>query len=416
MYDNENWRYTPQNEKTDVCSYMKQFAQLANANHFASIMAPDQNLASPGVITSYQGGETENWQTYLRLGLGTCAGASGAPAYHIMAQPFQTHWCGGQGGACEGSEADFTNFVTQAALQGRAVNPGLLLTAGLTTNLRYNSTPQALYQDSLNVRKNINGFWLNVPGNPPNAGVAVQYLEMLSGLVPFYFGPDQTLSAAFPKDSAPEVLPLSRSSGQTIFESNSALPAGSVIPAGTYTLQPWSDGSNGSAAVSIEVGYCTPPACGGKTPLIGPGRWNAQIPADDAGSILSYTTVTPTRLPPGGPYRLYVAVQVQSGGGFGLRFNAAAASTNLAIPRPSSDPMVPRTSVMFARGGQGLSTSQPPTGVPSTLSLAKAGNTATFWTRQALTPGDLIPAGAWQFQYWTDGNGSSAMPHDGMPA
>ena len=408
MYDNENWRYTPQNEKVNVCSYMKKFARLATANHFTSIVAPDQNLASPGVITSYQGGESENWQTYLRLGLGTCASASGAPAYHIMAQPFQTHWCGGQGGACEGSEADFTSFVTQAALQGRAVNPHLLLTAGLSTNLRYHATPQALYRDSLNVRKDINGFWLNVPGHRPNAGVAVQYLEMLSGLVPFYFGPDRSLSASFPTDSESEGLPLSASGGQTVFESGPALPAGTVIPAGTYEFEPWTDGSSGSATVSIEVGYCAPPGCSSRTPVIGPGSWNAHVPAGDAGSPLSYTTTSPTRLPTGGPYRLYVAVRVRSGGGFNLRFNSGSASASLAVPRPSSDPAVPRTSVMFARGGGRLSVGRPASGRYSTLSLARAGNTATFWTRQALAPGDMVPAGAWEFQYWTDGNGSSA--------
>lgn len=410
MFDDENWAKTPADEKTGVCSYMEQFAALANANGLASIMAPDQNLASPGVITTFEGGESTDWQTYLRLGLASCAAASGADLLNIMAQAFETHWCGGQGAACEGSEADFTNFVTQAALQAKAVSPGIGVTAGLSSNPRYDVTPQAMYQDSLNVRDLVPGFWLNVAGSPPDPATAVQYLEMRSGLVPFYFGPDQGLSATFPAASESASLPLSATSGQTVFESSTTLPAGTVIPAGTYEFEPFTDGSSGSATISIEVGYCAAQGCGssGGTPIIGPGSWNADVPAGDTGSPISYTVTSPTRLPAGGPYHLYVAVQVQSGGGFNLLFNSGSESANLAVPRPSFDPAVPQTSVTFAQGDGRLSIRQPATGKSSTLSLASAGNTATFWTRQALAPGAVIPAGAWEFQYWTDGSGSSA--------
>jgi hypothetical protein len=410
MFDDENWAKTPADEKTGVCSYMEQFAALAKANGLASIMAPDQNLASPGVITTFEGGESTDWQTYLRLGLASCAAASGADLLNIMAQAFETHWCGGQGAACEGSEADFTNFVTQAALQAKALNSGIGVTAGLSTNPRYDVTPQAMYQDSLNVRNLVPGFWLNVAGNPPDPATAVQYLEMRSGLVPFYLGPDQGLSATFPTASASASLPLSATSGQTVFESSTTLPAGTVIPAGTYEFEPFTDGSSGSATISIEVGYCAAQGCGssGGTPIIGPGSWNADVPAGDTGSPVSYTVTSPTRLPAGGPYHLYVAVQVQSGGGFNLLFNSGSESANLAVPRPSSDPAVPQTSVTFAQGDGRLSIRQPATGKSSALSLASAGNTATFWTRQALAPGAVIPAGAWEFQYWTDGSGSSA--------
>jgi hypothetical protein len=408
MFDDENWAKTPADEKTGVCSYMKQFAELAHANGLTSIVAPDQNLASPGVITAFEGGESTDWQAYLRLGLASCAAASGTNLYNIMSQAFETYWCGGQGAACEGSEADFTNFVTQAALQAKAVSPGIGVTAGLSTNPRYNVTPQAMYQDSLNVRHLVPGFWLNVAGSPPDPATALQYLEMRSGLVPFYFGSDQTLSATFPASPESDSLPLSAAGGQTVFVSSTTLPAGTVIPAGAYEFEPFTDGSSGSATIGIEVGYCAAQGCGNRTPIIAPGSWNADVPAGDTGSPVSYTVTSPTTLPAGGPYSLYVAVQVQSGGGFNLLFNSGSASANLAVPRPSSDPAVPQTSVTFAQGGGRLSVSRPATGTPSTLSLASAGNTATFRTRQALAPGAVIPAGAWEFQYWTDGTGSSA--------
>lgn len=304
MYDDENWTKTPDAEKSGVCSAMKQFTQEAHANGLATIMAPDQNLASPGVITSFQGGESEDWQTHLRLGLGSCAAASGTNAYHIMSQPFQTHWCGGQGGACEGSEADFAAFVTQAALQARAVSPGLTLTAGLTTNPRYNTTPQALYQDTLDTRDLVGGYWLNVAGSPSNPGTAVQYLEMLSGAVPLYLDSDTMLGETFPGGSTSAKLPLATTGSDYTFVSGQDLPGGTAIPAGAYRFEPWTDGGTGSAAVGLEVGYCTPPGCADRTSIIQPGSWTTGVPAGDPGVTSTYQTRSPTILSPGGPYRL----------------------------------------------------------------------------------------------------------------
>lgn len=408
MYDDENWNRTPAAEKTDVCSYMKKFSQLAHENQLTSIMAPDQNLASPGLITSYQGGESENWQTYLRLGLGTCAAASGAEQYHIMSQPFQTHWCGGQGGDCEGSEADFTNFVTQAALQARAVNPQVALTAGLSTNPRYNISPQALYQDSLDARRFIDGFWLNVAGNPSNPGTAVQYLEMLSGMLPYYLGDGGTITTTFPEGATPGKASLGTAGSELTFMTSQGVPGGTVIPAGSYKFEPWTDGRSGSAALSLEVGYCTPPNCSDRTPIISPDSWRVDVPAGDPGVTSTFTTGSPTTLPEGGSYRIYVAVHVRTAGAFNLLYDTGSDSTNMALPRPSSDPAVTRSSVMFSHRGNRLSARTPSAVPPAKFGLDRLGSTTTFTSAPVLHAGEEIPAGAWEFQYWTEGGAGSA--------
>ncbi|MPZ84306.1 MAG: hypothetical protein GEV28_29480 [Actinophytocola sp.] len=408
MYDDENWRRTPEPEKAGVCSAMSDFTRLAHENGLRTIMAPDQNLASPGIITTYQGGESQNWQTYLRLGLGTCAAASGTDQYHIMSQPFQTPWCGGQGGACEGSEADFTNFVTQAALQAQAIKPDVRMTSGLSTNPRYNVTPQAMYQNTLNARRFVDGIWLNVAGNPSNPGTAVQYLELLSGLVPHYLGANGNLTSTFPEATTPAVASLAEQGGGMTFMTSDVVAGGTVIPAGTYKFEPWTDGSSGSATLGLEVGYCRPPSCVDRTPIISPESWRMNVPAHDQGVVGNYTTENPTVLPSDGPYRVYVTVHVQEPGAFNLLYNADRASTNLALPRNSADPARARSSVVFPGRGARLAARQPNAQAPATFGLDRRGGTATFTTDPVLRAGDVIPEGAWQFQYWTDGTDGSA--------
>lgn len=408
MYDDENWNRTPAAEKSGACAAMRDFTDLAHQQGLRSVMAPDQNLASPGVITTYQGGESENWQTYLRLGLGGCAAASGTDAYHIMSQPFQTHWCGGQGGACEGSEADFTDFVTQAALQATAVEPDVTMTAGLSTNPRYNVTPQALYQDSIDVDGVVDGFWLNVAGNPSNPGTAVQYLEMLDGMLPYYLGDGGVLSDTFPSGATPSRVPLGAGRELT-FTSDRTLPGGTVLPAGSYKFEPWTDGTDGTADLGVEVGYCRPPDCTDRTPIISPDAWRVDVPAGDPGATSTYTTAAATTLPADGQYRLYTTIRVRTAAAFGLLYGTGGRSTNLAVPRPSSEPVLRRSAVVFAHRGGVLGTRTATTAVPARFDLDHAGNAATFTTAPILAAGETVPAGAWQFQYWTGAGTGSAV-------
>ncbi|HEY7047805.1 MAG TPA: hypothetical protein VH373_11335 [Jatrophihabitantaceae bacterium] len=409
MFDDENWDRTPDGEKADVCTAMQHFTDLAHANGIETIMAPDQNLASPGVITSYQGGESENWQTYLRLGLARCAAATGTEHYHIMSQPFETPWCGGQGSACEGNEAEFADFVTQAGLQARAVDPDAALTAGLSTNPRYNVTPQAMYQDTVNARRLVPGMWLNVAGNPTDPATAVQYLELLSGLVPLYVG-GADLSPQFPTGSQPGTASLATTGSDLTFVSGANIPGGAVIPPGDYKFEPWTGGGTGSATVSVEVGYCTPPACTDRTPIIGPGAWTADLAADDPGMVSTHRTTVPTALPDG-PHRLYLVVHVVAGAPCDLQYGTASKSTNLALPRPSSQPPARVDSpVVFAGRGGRLSPDIPAGAGPAELSLARAGNAATFVSTPSLRAGTVVPAGAWEFQYWTRASGKVADP------
>ena len=350
MFDDENWSKTLKDEQQNPVEYMDEFVQLAHGNGFTTIMAPDQNLASPkNGITGYQDGESENWQTYLRLGLGTKAAASGTDRYHIMAQSFETYWCGNPEGNCQGSEADFLNYVTQAALQAGAVNPNLKMTAGLSTNPRYNATPQALYQDTLDANNAFPGsrhlrpsdpdgyedsshadnaapspgYWLNVLGG---AGAAVQYLELLSGMMPLYSSVGQGLSPNFPLVSTQGTFALSPGASLTSVSSNT-FRSGTVIPAGEYKFEPWTDGSGGSDVLTIDAGYCTPPSCANPVSFLrNPGQanngspssgspgsgspgsgslWTVNVGAGDPGITNTFTTSSPTRLPAGGPYNIY---------------------------------------------------------------------------------------------------------------
>lgn len=107
----------------------------------------------------------------------------------------------------------------------------------------------------------VHGFWLNVAGNPSNPATAVQYLEMLNGAVPLYLGGNGTLGETFPAGTAAGKIPLA--GNDLSFVSGQDIPAGTVIPAGTYKFEPWTDGSAGSAALDVEVGYCDAARCGG---------------------------------------------------------------------------------------------------------------------------------------------------------
>ncbi len=137
LYDDERWSKTPEEEQRNPCQSMEQFTKLAHAHGFITNLAPDQNLAGSLVgITTYQGGETQNWQSYLRLGLATCAARTGTERFHVMSQPFESRWGPTPEGTAVGGESDFVNFVTQAALQAWAVNPKLVITCGLSANKR----------------------------------------------------------------------------------------------------------------------------------------------------------------------------------------------------------------------------------------------------------------------------------------
>lgn len=410
LYDDEAWPKTPLNEQQHPCEYMKEFTSLAHSHEFISIMAPDQNLMQPGgmIQSNYPGNETENWQSYVRYGMAACAVRTGTDWYHIMSQPFESHWCCNPAGNAQGSESDFINFVQQAALQARATNPKVKITMGLSTNPRYNPTPQTLYRDSLNIRNIVDGIWMNT-GPRFRPAMAVQYYELTSGLVPFYLGAAGRLSAAYPKGST-RSFSLSAADSSLTSVSARTFASGTVIPAGNYKFEPFTSGRAGRAAVTIEFGYCEPTGCTHRAPIINRDAWRESLPADDPGATGTFTTSSATTLPAGGPYSLYLVVRVTSPGDFNLEYNSGSTSTNIAIPRPSTVPAPrPKSSVFFPHADGRLDTRLPSGSEAARFNLATAGRTVTFFSSRTYPGGIVIPADGYELQYWSDGHRGSAV-------
>ena len=338
LYDDERWPKTPTEEVKDPCKYMQQFTRLAHAHGLITVMAPDQNIAGPAVGLPYQGGESENWQSYLRQGLGTCAARTGTERYHIMAQPFESRWGPTPERTTVGGEADFVNYVTQASLQAKAVNPKLVITAGLSCNPRYNPTAQIMYQESVDMLDFVDGYWLNLWAKP--TGVA--YLKMLSGTPPranssvLFLGRGRTLSNALPKPQASAKFNLALAGSSLTSWSPQTYPVGTTIPAGAWEFQFWTDGESGTAELALEFGYCNPADCTKRTPIIAAGStWTPTVAAGALGAADAhgaFTTTSPTSLPAGGPHAIYWTVAVVKPAPFNLLYGSASTPTNLATP------------------------------------------------------------------------------------
>jgi len=407
LYDNEDWPKTPKVEQKNPCEYMSDFTSLAHSHHFLTIMAPDQNLMQPRDIIqkSYPGNETENWQSYIRYSMAACAAQSGTDRYHIMSQPFESFWCCNPAHNAQGSESDFINFVQQAALQARAVNPKIAMTMGLSTNPKYRPTPLILYQDSLDVQSIVDGIWMNV-GSQFRPPMAIQYYELTSGLVPFYLQSEGRLSSAYPA-GATKAFSLGAANASLNSISEQTFAAGTVIPAGPYKFEPFTDGTAGSAVAAVEFGYCEAPKCAHRIPVI---SGQAAIPSGDPGVTTTLMTSSSTTLPAGGPYSLYFVLRVTSPGDFNLNYNSGTHSANIAIPRPSTLPAPkPNASVFFAHNQGKMGTHLPTASTPTTFNLGAAGAARTFVSGKTYPAETVIPADAYGFQYWTDGTSGSAV-------
>lgn len=337
LYDDEKWPQTPRSEVKDPCGTMERFTKLAHEHGFVTVMAPDQNLGSPVVGVQYQGGESRNWQSYLRLGLGTCAARTGTERYHIMAQAFESKWKSPEHMEV-GGEAEFVNYVTQAALQAKSVNPKLLITVGLSGNPRYNPTAEIMYQESVDVRSIADGYWLNLWGNQ----MGVAYLKMLASKPPaanssvLFLANGPGLGNSIPVARSASKFSLAKAGSELTSWSRQTYPAGTTIPAGAWEFQFWTDGNSGTAQLALEFGYCNAMDCTARTPIIASGAdW---VPAVAAGALGAadargaFTTRQATTLPDSGSYALYWTLKVVKPGTFNLLYGAAAAATNLATP------------------------------------------------------------------------------------
>ena len=167
LYDPEAWSFTPPGEQRDPVRAAAQAAGLAHAHGLKLIAAPALNLTT----VMDPGGSRSRWRSYLNLGLARSM-ARVADVVELQAQ------------SLERSPATYSAFVRQAAAQARAANPRVTVLAGLSTNPP--GAPVASHQLAAAyqaTRPEVDGFWLNIPGqgarcptcNParPDLGVKV---------------------------------------------------------------------------------------------------------------------------------------------------------------------------------------------------------------------------------------------------
>lgn len=345
LYDNEYWGRTPGAEQANPCDYMSRFVSTAHIHGLTTIVAPDQDLAEPGIITQYQGGESENWQAYLRLGLAACAAKTGSEWYHIMSQPFESNWCSNPFEECQSSESDFDNFVTQAALQAKAYNPSIKLADGLSTNPTYfgyfrgtQTFARTIYQDYVDTQHLVNAVWMNVIGNEGNI-TTIYFLSLISRGAQaqprssvWFFEPNNTLKNSQMGNTKTQTFSLNKTGSSVLFNSNQTLKAKTNIPAGTGDLQVWTDGtSDETAQVNVTLGYCKGSSCSQQTPIT---NMLVSVPGGSRGVTVptgAFTTDNDTNLPNTGKSHLFVKLSVAKPAPFNLQYGDDTPS-NLATP------------------------------------------------------------------------------------
>jgi hypothetical protein len=151
MYDNEHWKFTPEDEQEDPARFGKLAADLVHAHGLLFLAAPAVNLVAVLAPESASPGAHQRYDAYLRLKISADA-ARYADLVDIQAQ---------------GSERNtevYANFVSQAAAQAREANPKVLVFAGVSTNP---SGQQVNADDILRAiaatRGSVDGYWLNIP-------------------------------------------------------------------------------------------------------------------------------------------------------------------------------------------------------------------------------------------------------------
>jgi hypothetical protein len=151
LYDPEAWAYTPAAEQRDPVQAATQAAALAHAHGLKIIVAPALNLTT--VLDP--GSSMPRWQTFLNLNL---AGpmAKIADTVELQAQ------------SLERVPAAYARFVRAAAAQARKDNPNVTVLAGLSTNPPGAAvSSQQLTGAIKDSRPDVEGYWLNIPGQGP---------------------------------------------------------------------------------------------------------------------------------------------------------------------------------------------------------------------------------------------------------
>jgi hypothetical protein len=170
LYDPEKWDRTPKSEQLDPVTYLRLFAELAHSNGYLVIEAPARDLmAVDGAICRSASGENLDEAT-LRCNL-----IGNAARYADVAQI--------QSQVDEFEPARFSAFVTAAAVQARAANPGVVFLAGLSTSPPTGvASPEVLVGAAESVRDVVAGFYLTVCNKcPGELATAVAFLTALGG-------------------------------------------------------------------------------------------------------------------------------------------------------------------------------------------------------------------------------------------
>jgi hypothetical protein len=151
LYDPEAWSYTPAAEQRDPVQAATQAAALAHAHGLKIIVAPALNLTT--VLRA--GSSAPRWQTFLDLGL-TGPMAKIADVVELQAQ------------SLERDPTTYRTFVHAAAAQARAGNPNVTVLAGLSTNPPGAAVDSQQLTNAIEAsRPDVDGYWLNIPGQGP---------------------------------------------------------------------------------------------------------------------------------------------------------------------------------------------------------------------------------------------------------
>ena len=146
LYDNEGWKFTPEDEQRNPARYMKMAAEIVHGKGLMFIAAPAVTLVKRLAPPS-----EKRYDAYVRLEIAADA-ARYADVIDIQAQ---------------GSEKNvrlFSNFVQRAAEQARTANPKVLVLAGISTNPNgQRVTAEEVHRAIVSTQPYVDGYWFNVP-------------------------------------------------------------------------------------------------------------------------------------------------------------------------------------------------------------------------------------------------------------
>jgi hypothetical protein len=365
MYDDESWCGTPAAEQNDPWDYIKDFTDLAHQYGFKTVIVPALDLFSSGSLGCTQ----STWECYLNIEGGaenlTLAQEIGkySDDYSIQSQANEFN-------------STYYQFVSQAAAQAIAENPDIVVREGTSTG-KTEGYPAArtilAAMDSTRQVQNLVGDWFNVASRPDTG---LQVLEMRNGQPVYYAHTDNNMDQVSPSSNTGNSsfsLATTGNSITWITSNQEAFPGGTVIPAGNYDWQYYTDSTSAySATVSLTVGYCTAGTC--STSEVPITNWSQTvIGGNSSGTGLGFVsqniTSSATTLPSGGPYDIYITATVTSpsSGALDVLYNSgpqgggdtsdASYPTNLGIPAPIQQPHLVESQVgSFTDGSSGTLT------------------------------------------------------------